>query len=252
MNADINIAIRDIDFIIKKNYNVNCRYTVADKDTYRIMYVESGRALLRFVHEAMTVEKGDLLVLCPHEEYVLSSCGTENWRFSAISFYSLTPLSFSRKVIKLGDSSRFSEYFEISYKAWQEKNTGYKLFINAIVYNLLYFMVNESDERKATADPFVQKIEDYMHKNYKSKLSLDELASFCGYSVSYFKAHFADRFGVSPMKYLNTLRIERAKELLRTGMYSVGEVAEECGFENLYYFSNVFKKYTGYRPSSFM
>lgn len=252
MNSDINIAIRDIDFIIKKNYNVNCRYTVADKDTYRIMYVESGKAMLRFPSKCLDVEKGDLLILSPHEEYVLSSSGTENWRFCAISFYSLAPLPFSQSVYKIKDTTKYNEYFDISFKAWQEKSAGYKLIITSIIYNLLFLILHENDTKRSSVDPFVTKIENYMQKNYNKKLSLRELADFCGYSVSYFKAHFTNTFGVSPMKYLNNMRIERAKELLRTGMYSVGEVAQECGFENLYYFSNVFKKFTGERPSNYM
>lgn len=54
-----------------------------------------------------------------------------------------------------------------------------------------------------------------------------------------------------PVKYLTQLRIEYAKELLITGRYSIGEIAEMCGFENVYYFSTVFKKHTGIPPSKY-
>ena len=50
---------------------------------------------------------------------------------------------------------------------------------------------------------------------------------------------------MSPVKYVTALRLDHAKELLITGQYSVGEVAELCGFENVYYFSAVFKKTPG-------
>ena len=45
--------------------------------------------------------------------------------------------------------------------------------------------------------------------------------------------------------------MEKAKELLITGHYTVSEIAYECGFENVYYFSNVFKKIVGVSPTAY-
>jgi len=57
---------------------------------------------------------------------------------------------------------------------------------------------------------------------------------------------------MTPIKYITMLRMEKAKELLITGHYKVSEIAGMCGFENVYYFSNVFKKHEGISPKNYI
>ena len=59
---------------------------------------------------------------------------------------------------------------------------------------------------------------------------------------------FRHAFATTPNRYLITRRIERAKELLAAEGVSVTEVAELCGFSDVYYFSKVFKRETGMAP----
>lgn len=65
----------------------------------------------------------------------------------------------------------------------------------------------------------------------------------------YFSELFKKTFKMSPVRFVTKLRIDYAKELLVTNRYSVSEIVETCGFSNAYYFSNVFKKQTGFSPS---
>lgn len=53
---------------------------------------------------------------------------------------------------------------------------------------------------------------------------------------------------MSPVEYINKLRIKKACELLKSGMYTVSEAAEKTGFTNVYYFSRIFKSITGVNP----
>ena len=54
-----------------------------------------------------------------------------------------------------------------------------------------------------------------------------------------------------PVKYINSLKIKRACELLATNNFTVCEISQICGFENTYYFSNVFKNYIGVSPKRY-
>ena len=56
---------------------------------------------------------------------------------------------------------------------------------------------------------------------------------------------------MSPVRFVTKMRIDYAKELLAANRRSVSEIAEMCGFSNAYYFSNVFKKQTGFSPSQY-
>ncbi len=78
---------------------------------------------------------------------------------------------------------------------------------------------------------------------------MDRLAYLAGMSDTYFRRLFSERFGKNPLKYINELRLQRAKELLSGDYYTVEEVSELCGFNNVSYFSIFFKREVGIPPS---
>lgn len=90
----------------------------------------------------------------------------------------------------------------------------------------------------------------YMTDNYGQKLSLSSLAAEAELSPSYFSAVFREITGKSPIDYLIHLRIYKAKQFLSDG-FSVTAAAEETGFSDIYYFSNVFKRLEGVSPVKF-
>lgn len=80
---------------------------------------------------------------------------------------------------------------------------------------------------------------DYIHEYYTSiNNSVDQLAKRCSISGAYLRRLFHKRFNLSPQRYISTLRLQYAKELLGSGYYTVCEVSEICGFQNVYYFSS--------------
>ena len=56
---------------------------------------------------------------------------------------------------------------------------------------------------------------------------------------------------MSPNQYIKTLRMNRAKDLLKTGLLSISEVAEQGGFADIYYFSKAFKRAVGMNPTAY-
>ncbi len=70
-------------------------------------------------------------------------------------------------------------------------------------------------------------------------------------SPSYLFRLFKKKMGVTPMRYRNLVRIDKAKLLLLDRTLTIEEVAERVGFEDAKYFARVFKKETGASPSAF-
>lgn len=91
----------------------------------------------------------------------------------------------------------------------------------------------------------------YMKKNMKKGLTLEELARACSSSVSSLESKFKSMYGVSLYRYYIDLRMEEAKRLLTKTSYTVTEIAMRCGYENLFYFCNVFKKHCGMTPTEY-
>ncbi len=96
----------------------------------------------------------------------------------------------------------------------------------------------------------LSKARDYIHSHYDSKISLEKLAMMACVSKGHFQRAFKMKFGVSPVTYMNQYRISAAKNLLCTTSLSCAEIAAEVGFDDIFYFSKVFKKVTGCSPIS--
>ncbi len=97
------------------------------------------------------------------------------------------------------------------------------------------------------------KAKDYIDKSFSNPfLSVEKTADFLGISQVYFRKEFKTAFGILPSDYIKHIRFEHAKAMLKTGYYSVGEVAEKCGFWSLSYFSAAFHKQFGINPSEYI
>jgi len=91
----------------------------------------------------------------------------------------------------------------------------------------------------------------YLQNNYAEDIPVEQLAQMCGLSVGSFRRIFSQCMGISPVKYRNKLRMEKAAELLKGGGCTVGEAAEAVGISDIKYFGKLFKTYTGTTPGEF-
>ena len=84
-----------------------------------------------------------------------------------------------------------------------------------------------------------------------SNLKLEQLAKLSNLSLSSFKREFKKEFNDSPTNYINTKRLEKAKELLTVTNLPIGEIAYEIGFQDSLYFTRLFKNKLGIPPTAF-
>ncbi len=90
----------------------------------------------------------------------------------------------------------------------------------------------------------------YIHDHLHEKIALEDVAASCNLSLSRFKAKFREETGSTPRTFINYLRMEQAKLLLKQGR-SITETALSLGFNTPSYFASTFKKYTGLTPAHF-
>lgn len=99
------------------------------------------------------------------------------------------------------------------------------------------------------AEPWKIDILDFMNNNYMYDLSMAEIASFTGRSLSTFKRDFKKISDLSPEKWLIQKRLREAKKMLQDKEKSVTDVFMDVGFKNFSHFSNAFKKQYGVPPN---
>ncbi|NJP41713.1 response regulator [Oscillospiraceae bacterium HV4-5-C5C] len=98
---------------------------------------------------------------------------------------------------------------------------------------------------------YVSKTLDYIHLNYASKLTLDDIAAYIALDKTYLCRLFKKETGSSIFHCINTLRMQKAAELLRNGCAYLREVAISVGIDDPLYFTKQFKKYYGVSPSQY-
>lgn len=92
----------------------------------------------------------------------------------------------------------------------------------------------------------------YIHDNFNEpSLSVPLLAQNAGISQTYFRKKFKEYYGCQPISYIRNVRIAHAKTLLEIGDYPISEIAIQCGYENISYFSYDFHRLVGQSPSQY-
>lgn len=108
------------------------------------------------------------------------------------------------------------------------------------------------DYIKATQNlTYIDNIKTYIDLHILEDLSVEKLAQISNFSVDYTIRMFKKNFGLTPYQYILDSRIDLAKKFLQLEKFSIEEISEKLHFCNVGYFSNVFYKKIGIRPSEF-
>lgn len=94
----------------------------------------------------------------------------------------------------------------------------------------------------------LNQIIDYIHDNYEQDISLAELAERFHMNYSYLSWYFKQRTNENLTAYINKVRVEKAKELLKYTDETISQISTKIGFSEHNYFSKVFKKFVGMTP----
>ena len=132
------------------------------------------------------------------------------------------------------------------------KTVGAALRKKELMYRLLG-LIYTSELRMLSRDTVNGQILEgvrLLEGSYLENLPIARFAEASHVSINTFRTLFHKQYGISPVKYRNQLRIERARELLRDGELTVAEVAYASGFENVGYFCRYYRKITGEAPGN--
>ena len=116
-----------------------------------------------------------------------------------------------------------------------------------------FIMLNSSRTEKNTSSA-ISKIILRMEREFgSSDLSIGKLLDDSGYTRDYIRSEFESVTGVTPKKYLNQVRMKKAKALieLRGSEMTISEIAERCGIIDPTIFSRIFKKHFGISPTQY-
>lgn len=167
------------------------------------------------------------------------------------------------KYFHFSNQGSFIQLMYVLNDAIKENRThleGYKTkcsckVMDAMVLMERYFVstcMEKFDLGSAKVYNKVETILNYINTEYNKSLSSELLEKKFSCNFDYINRIFKQTTGSTIFAYLSHVRMEHAKELLLTTSLSIGEIGEQVGYLDIYYFSKVFKKYTGVAPTQFM
>lgn len=154
----------------------------------------------------------------------------------------------------IADASQIINLFSKIERKLSLKQNSCQLECKAFLYQILALTVKAQNtryipsSRQKILKPALNYLANYY---YDSEITNDFLASLCGISTVYFRKIFQSVYGISPIKYLQNLRIKKAKDILQSDFNSIGQVAESVGFNSIYHFSKVFRQATNQSPTQY-
>jgi len=158
------------------------------------------------------------------------------------AFIRNTNVSFRKELVEL---------FREMTLSWSNKQEGYIMKTRALLLLILH-RLNEILVFKINNMPIdyrINKITHFIAAHYSDKLTVKDLAELVNLNKAYLGRLFKKQIGITIDQYIIQVRIRNAENMLQSGSYKVHEVAENCGFSDVFHFYKLFRATRGFSPS---
>jgi AraC-like DNA-binding protein len=241
----------------KPNYRVGPKRI----ECYSLHFVDEGNVCLEYDDRRLELQQGDLFCLFPgrtHHYYMLPSDSLLRMRWIALDGDKVKPLLEMAGLTpdvpfrtKIG-SAQVSEPVDCLIRT-MESAAGWKPAISfelhSLIYKLFAGLIPETAiDHAAEPDGWIRECVDYMNLHATEGITVQQVAAFAGVHRSYFSSVFTSQVGIPPAKYLQNIRMEKARRLLGESDATITEIALSLGYPNLYSFTRAFKSYYKISP----
>lgn len=237
------------EFYCNMDYNVNRdRY-----DSILAIYILDGNITMVQEGAEFNAQKNDLLLVdcyTQHKYFAVFNAHTLWVHFDGNNTRQWFDEIKSKKGQKIKCTNQTAECIYNIIKFIQQNQSEYT--ISNELYSLLCNISNENavnqEKRKVSQ---IETAKEFIISNYDKNIAISDMANAAHMSVSYFSKLFKKSMGFSPYDYLLSVRLDKAKEMLKQTDYSVESIAYKTGFNSSSNFVYFFKKETGLSPLKF-
>lgn len=236
---------------------------------YELTIVLDGEGVMTTNNVPVKLNKNDIYLTLPTDIHKIESDKKHPLKYDFISFNTENSrlkqeldkiaLEYLQPDTRLFRNTQLASLVDYCITEIVDENPFKDLSMNAalnlVITNIIKNFSPRSSAKKFTnPDKWEQMcylIMDYINSNIFTIKSLNELCERFNYSYPYLSAIFKKHCSQNLSDYYQFQKLEKAKELIFSGKYSLTEIAEKLGYSSIYAFSKAFKKQYGNPPSSF-
>ncbi len=230
---------------------------------YVVGFIERGKRNLRYMGQDYLTAPGDLLLFNPGDnhacegldgqplDYRCINIGPDVMKKAAQEMNSSDTLPVFRQPVvfhcELVSDLRELHMMILRGESGVQKEERFYLLLEQLLRNYAESISPTAEDARRAE---VREVCDYLAEHLGEPVSLDTLGAVAGLSKYHLLRAFTKGTGITPYSYLETLRIDHAKAMLKRGI-SVAVVAQESGFSDQSHLTNAFKRFIGLTPGQY-
>ncbi len=263
---------------IEKIYDISWSMTANRHDHFEMVYIKKGSAVFQVEGIDVNMPPHSIIIIKPGKshKFVVKSDVCElivlSFTFNSQKNDSDNHVSFTDFVEYIEDDAS-GDYLFLSLNKKNDivhvlnrisreqiKPQVWGDFLSCLLIIELFVLLSRtlkqeleqsSKNRNLKLHELLSIAKEYIDNNYDKDLTLSQVAKYIYLSDSYFAHSFKDKFGISPKSYILKVRIEAAKEFLKSTDTKVADVAKIVGFSSQQRFNDIFKKHEGVTPLNY-
>lgn len=225
-----------------------------------LIYIVKGAANYSTHDESGDVKKRDVIILNPDNPFKLAPLRKLEWiriTLSGILFTSSLEIDSTNPIFVTEDKSQsIKRYLDLAILEDTHRFRGTELILKKLLESVMVHILrnNELSIKDASAqvkNDEIERIQEYIRKNYSQKITLDDLSDHVGINKYYLIRLFKQKTGLSPIDYLIHVRLAEAEKLLASSDVTISKISDMVGFHSPSHFSKTFKESNHCTPSAF-
>lgn len=247
--------------IIESSISKRSQFDVTDgcQPTHALFYLKKGSFDIEIDGTGETVRSGDCLILPDYLHFRRNI--TEPIEFVYIKFTDNLRCPYSLSIpygkVAFDDKKRFSYNITIIEQLLDCDDALSINYLEHLLHDIL-FQISFSQEnfglrseQHLFCNELIASATAYISEHICNKILIKDICHAVGSNSSTLNFSFRREFDMSVGQYIMNERMKKAKRFLIGTTYSIAEIAKRCGFDNIYYFSNAFKKKYGVSPTEY-
>jgi AraC-like DNA-binding protein len=242
----------------KPNYKIGPRVITY----FSVHFVLGGEGIFSQNETKKHIQAGDLFCLFPNQTHYYSSSSNNPLKMFWLAFDGKQSIPLLNRIgvtnysthVKGTVNEEIVEILDELASHFNQETEDDDFRGLSLIYKLFHHLSVQSKLKNlapSTPTNWVQKSKEYMDMHFED-ISVKDIAKYVGIHRSHFTTSFTSEVGITPNRYLLSLKMNRALELISEESHTITEIAHSLGYSDLYSFSRAFKNYFDVSPKQFL